>query len=201
MVLRLVSLATALAGCIPNTDDLPLGSGDVSVATTTPGGDSKHWAVASAWAQPYLATTFGAGGSLDDGFGVFEITFSGDTTSPTPPTCRDSQLLSQDVPPLFLRTQRKGMPSLDTGDIPFETGDNLGTIIDTRAPYASFDFTTLPVHIDVGHVTITAVDDEHITGTFDASGTESYWSEQRQASGHWSEQVVGSFDVPICWNE
>jgi len=140
-------------------------------------------------------------GSLTDGFGGFAITFSGDTTSPTPPTCRDSQLLTQNVPQLSLQTQSKGTPSLATGDVPFETGTNLGTIIDTHSTYASFDFNTLPIHIDAGHVTITAVDDEHITGTFDASGIESYWSEEEQAGGDWSEQVVGYFDVPICWNE
>jgi hypothetical protein len=200
MTLRLVILATAMVGCIPNTDNLRLGSGDVSVTATTPGGDNRHWPVASAWAQPYLSTTFGAGGSLTDGFGCFAIIFSGDTTNP-PPTCRDSQLLTQNVPQLDLNTQRKGTPSLATGDVPFQTGANLGTLVDTHSPYAEFDFTTLAIHIDAGHVTITSVDDEHITGTFEASGLEGYWSEEQQAGGSWSEQVVGYFDVPICWNE
>ena len=31
MILRLVILATAMVGCIPNTDNVRLGSGDVSV--------------------------------------------------------------------------------------------------------------------------------------------------------------------------
>ena len=54
--------------------------------------------------------------------------------------------------------------------------------------------------IEAGHVTIIVADDEHISGTFDATGVESYWSQSKQANGTWSEQVVGSFDVPICWN-
>jgi hypothetical protein len=199
MILRLVILATAMVGCIPNTDNLRLGSGDLSVRSTTPGGDNKHWPIASAWAEPYYSTTYGLGGSLSDGFGAFAIIFSGETTSP-PPTCRDSQLLAQDVPQLSFNTQRKGTPSLASGDVPFRTGTNVGTLVDTRVTYASFDFNTLPIDIDAGHVTITAADDEHITGTFDASGLESYWSEEQQAGGNWSEQVVGYFDVPICWN-
>jgi hypothetical protein len=106
------------------------------------------------------------------------------------------------VPQLYLQTQSKGTPSLATGEVPFRTETNVGTLVDTHSTYAHFDFDTLlPIDIDAGHVTITAVDDEHITGTFDASGIESYWSEQEQAGGNWSEQVVGYFDVPICWNE
>jgi hypothetical protein len=201
VILRLVIVATAMVGCVPNTDNLQLGSGDVSVRATMPGGDNKHWAVTYAWAQPYLSTTFGAGGSFTDGFGGFAINFSGDTTSPAPPTCRDSQLLTQNALQLSLQTQSKGTPSLATGDVPFQTGANLGTLVDTHATYATFDtLDAQGIFIDAGHVTITAVDDEHITGTFDASGTEGYWSEQEQAGGYWSEQVVGYFDVPICWN-
>ena len=193
-------LATAIAGCTPNTDNLPLGSGDVSVTTMSVGGDRKHWSIASAWAQPYLDTTFGAGGSITDGYGGFAINFSGETTSPTPPTCRESQLLATNAPTLNLQTLSKGTPSLDTGDIPFRTATNSATIFNTQTTYASFDFSQ-SLFIDAGHVTITAADDEHITGTFDASGLESYWSDAGQAGGEWSERVVGYFDVPICWNE
>lgn len=190
-------LATAMQGCVPNTADLQLGSGDLSVIARTPGGDSRHWAVASAWAQPYMSTTFGAGGSINDGFGAFAIVFSGETATPVA-TCRDSRRLTQDMPQLDLETQSKGRPSLATGDVPFQTNDNVGTLVDTHATNAEFD--SLDMYIDAGHVTITAADNEHITGTFDASGLESYWSEERQAGGTWSEQIVGYFDVPVCWN-
>jgi hypothetical protein len=203
MILRLAILATAMVGCVPNTDNLQLGSGDLSVKATTPGGDSKHWPVASAWAEPYSSTTFGAGGSINDGFGAFAITFSGETTHPTPPACRDRQLLAQDVPQLSLQTQSKGTPSLATGDLPFQTNTNVGTLVDTRATYAKFDILAIginAIYIDAGHVTITASDDEHITGTFEASGLESYWSEETQTGGTSTEQIVGYFDVPICWN-
>jgi len=200
VISRLVILAIAIAGCTPNTDNLQLGSGDVSLTTTSLGGDRQHWSVAAAWAQPYLATTFGAGGSLTDGFGGFAIKFSGETTSPTPATCRESLLLTTNAPELDLQTQSKGTASVGTGDVPFMTATNSGTIFDTHETYASFDFSQ-PLFIDAGHVTITAADDEHIAGTFDASGLESYWSEADQAGGDWSEQIVGYFDVPICWNE
>ncbi len=190
MILRLVILATAMVGCVPNTDNLQLGSGDVSVSATKPGGyeRSEHWPVASAWAQPYYSYPIDpVGGGIDfsHGEGGFDITFSGDTTSPSPPTCRDRELLTQNPSHLSLQTTRKGTPSLATGDVPFVKGEDLGALVTTMSTYAEFD----TLAIDAGHVTITAVDDEHITGTFEGSGMDD-----------WSEHVVGYFDVPICWN-
>ena len=184
MILRLVILATAMVGCVPNTDSLQLGSGDVSIRAEMPGGyeRTEHWPIASAWAQPYYAIPVG-GNIFDesDGEGGFEIDFSGDTTSPAPPTCRESQQLAQNPPHLSLQTTRHGTPSLATGDVPFVSGVDL-----SASTFASFDI----VALDTGHVTITAVDDEHITGTFDGNGTD----------GYESVHVVGYFDVPICGN-
>lgn len=186
MILRLVIVATALVGCIPDTSNLQLGSGDVSITGTQPGGGKRteHWPVAYAWAQPYQA--YPIGGSAADGEGAFDITFTGDTTSPAPPTCRESELLAQNPPHLSLRTTRHGTPSLETGDLPFVKGEDLAAIVVTHSTYAKFDI----VVVDAGHVAITAADDEHITGTFEGTGVD----------GYGAAQVVGYFDVPICWN-
>lgn len=193
MILRLVILATTMVGCIPNNDDLPLGSADVSIRAMRPGGyeHSEHWPIASAWASDYYDTRVIVDGrdvypgSGPNGYGGFEIVFSPETTSPAPPTCRDRAQLASDPPKnLDLHGVADGKPSLPVGDVSWERTGGEWT--------ASFQ--TLSIH--AGHVTITAVDDERITGTFDGSSFDFDDSGIRYESAH----VVGYFDVPICWN-
>jgi hypothetical protein len=186
MIRRLVILATAMVGCVPSTDNLQLGSGDVLMRGVRPGGyeRTEHWPVASAWAAPYYSYPITPTTNYfdeDEGFGGISISFSGETTSPAPPTCRDRQLLTTTPTSLSLDTKRHGRPKLAAGDVPFVFG------VDLEAPViASLD----PYAIDAGHVTITSVDDEHITGTFEGTGLD----------GDESQTVDGYFDVPICWN-
>ena len=190
MILRLVILATAMVGCIPNNDNLQLGSADVSLRAMRPGGyeHSEHWPIASAWASDYYDTRVIVDGrdvypgSGPNGYGGFEIVFSPETASPAPPTCRDRARLTTG-PGLDLHGVADGKPSLVTGDVPFVIGG---------AWSASFD----TLSIDAGHVTITAVDDARITGTFDGSSIAFDDSGTRYESEH----IFGYFDVPICWN-
>src|SRR5262249_8367867 len=118
--------------------------------------------------------------------GGMVIMFSGDTTSPAPPRCRDSQLLTTYQSHLDIQTTRRGSVSLATGDVPFLDGVDL-----SQSVYACFEVMAIDeiVEVDAAHVTITAVDDEHITGTFEGTGT---------GDGTHSIHVVGNFDVPIC---